>query len=112
MKSYFTQFGEVSRLRLSRNKKTGKSKHYAFIEFADEDVAKIVQETMDNYLIDGHLLQVRKVSNDKVHPKLWLGSNRSWRKLPNDRRERVKHDGPKTKKQREIVEKKLLKRMR
>ena len=33
MRGYFSQFGEVSRLRLSRNKKTGKSKHYAFVEF-------------------------------------------------------------------------------
>ena len=33
MRSYFGQFGEVTRLRLSRNKKTGKSKHYAYVEF-------------------------------------------------------------------------------
>lgn len=37
--------------------KTGESKHYAFIEFASEDVAKIVAETMDNYLLSGSLLQ-------------------------------------------------------
>ena len=43
MKSYFSQFGEVTRLRLSRSKKTGKSKHFAFVEFkhsarAEEEV--------------------------------------------------------------------------
>jgi len=110
MKSYFSQFGEVSRLRLSRNKKTGKTKHYAFIEFADQDVSVIVQETMNNYLIDGHLLQVRVVPAEKVHSNLWIGANRKFRKVPNDRKERVKHDGDKTVGQRKAVEKKLLKR--
>jgi nucleolar protein 15 len=57
MRAYFGQFGNVTRLRLSRNKKTGKSKHYAFVEFADAEVAKIVAETMHNYLLFGHLLQ-------------------------------------------------------
>lgn len=33
MRGYFEQFGEVTRLRLSRSKKTAKSRGYAFIEF-------------------------------------------------------------------------------
>ena len=42
MKKYFSQFGRVLNLRLSRNKKTGASKHYAFVEFASAEVADIV----------------------------------------------------------------------
>ena len=57
MKSYFSQFGTVSRLRLSRNKKTGHSKHYAFIEFESRKVAEIVAETMNNYLLFNRLLK-------------------------------------------------------
>jgi len=38
MRAYFGQFGEVTRLRLSRNKKTGKSKHYAYVEFKHPEV--------------------------------------------------------------------------
>ncbi|KAF8199520.1 hypothetical protein BJ912DRAFT_921932 [Pholiota molesta] len=53
IKAYFSQFGTVTRLRVSRNKKncikTGKSKHYGFIEFDSSAVAQIVAETMDNY---------------------------------------------------------------
>ncbi|KAI9616181.1 hypothetical protein KEM48_005440 [Puccinia striiformis f. sp. tritici PST-130] len=49
MKSYFDQFGEVLRLRLSRCKKTGKPKHYGFIEFKHVQVAQIVAETIHNY---------------------------------------------------------------
>lgn len=61
MYSYFSQFGEVVQVRVSRNKKTGRSKHYGYIEFADGGVARVVAETMDNYLLSGHLLQVKKV---------------------------------------------------
>jgi nucleolar protein 15 len=57
MKEYFTQFGQVNQLRLSRNRKTGKSKHYGFIEFKSAEVAQIVAETMDNYLMFGHILK-------------------------------------------------------
>ena len=57
MQAYFAQFGTVTRLRLSRNKKTGKSKHYAFLEFEHKDVAEVVAETMDNYLLFSHLLK-------------------------------------------------------
>ena len=55
---YFSQFGEVTRLRLSRNKKTGKSKHYAFVEFKSTEVARIVAEAMDGYMFFKQRLQV------------------------------------------------------
>lgn len=110
LKSYFTQFGQVTRLRVSRNKKTGASKHYAFIEFADRDVAKIVQETMHNYLIDGRLLQVKEVSQDKVHPELWVGANRKFQKVPGDRIERVVRGREKSEEEQKRTHERLLKR--
>lgn len=96
LRQYFSQFGTISRLRLSRNKKTGASKHYAFVEFADEEVGRIVQETMDNYLILGQLLKVKILDKSEIHPKLWIGANRTFRKVPGDRRARVQHDGVST----------------
>lgn len=33
MRGFFSQFGGVKRLRLARSKKSGRSKHYAFIQF-------------------------------------------------------------------------------
>lgn len=73
MKEYFSQFGDVTRLRLARNKKvctecrytynlliyyqTGASRHYAYIEMSSKSVAEIVAETMNNYLLMGHLLK-------------------------------------------------------
>ncbi|KAM7334900.1 hypothetical protein ACRRTK_005377 [Alexandromys fortis] len=56
---YFTQFGTISRFRLSRSKRTGNSRGYGFVEFESEDVAKIVAETMDNYLFVNRYNQKR-----------------------------------------------------
>eukprot|EP00746_Dinoflagellata_sp_MGD_P164957 gnl/MRDRNA2_/MRDRNA2_93950_c0_seq1.p1 gnl/MRDRNA2_/MRDRNA2_93950_c0~~gnl/MRDRNA2_/MRDRNA2_93950_c0_seq1.p1 ORF type:complete len:301 (+),score=88.03 gnl/MRDRNA2_/MRDRNA2_93950_c0_seq1:62-964(+) len=68
MKKYFEQFGTVTRLRLSRSKKSAHSKGYAFIEFEEEDVAQIVAETMSNYLLFGRSLVCHVVPKEKVHP--------------------------------------------
>ncbi|KAK4700754.1 nucleolar protein 15, partial [Phenoliferia sp. Uapishka_3] len=110
MNSYFSQFGEVTRLRLSRNKATGASKHYAFIEFAYASVASIVQETMDNYLLSGHILVCKIVPDDEMHPKLWIGANRKFRPVPKARADRVRREAPKTDAQKETIKQKLLRR--
>lgn len=113
LRAYLTQFGDIRRLRLARNKKSGATKHYAFVEFADEDVGNIVCETMHNYLLEGRLLQVRVVPKDKVHPSLWIGANRKYRPVPGDRRHRVLHDErPRSDEQRSAVERKLLARQK
>ncbi|CDO75163.1 hypothetical protein BN946_scf184866.g4 [Trametes cinnabarina] len=110
MRAYFSQFGTVTRLRLSRNKKTGKSKHYAFIEFDSSSVAQIVAETMDNYLLMGHILTCKVIPKDQVHPELWVGANRKWRPVPRDRVARVAHNKPRTEEEQEKAERRLLKR--
>uniref|UniRef100_A0A8C6HBH0 RRM domain-containing protein n=1 Tax=Mus spicilegus TaxID=10103 RepID=A0A8C6HBH0_MUSSI len=63
-------FGDISRFRLSRSKMTGNSKGYAFVEFKSEDVAKIVAETMDNYLFDERHLSCKFMPGEKVHKDL------------------------------------------
>lgn len=87
MKKYFSQFGTVRRLRLSRNKKTGASKHYAFVEFANSEVADIVAKTMHNYLMFGHILQCRVVPQEQVHPELFKGSNERFKVDPRNQKE-------------------------
>ncbi|GAA6007192.1 hypothetical protein JCM11491_003038 [Sporobolomyces phaffii] len=110
MKSYFSQFGEVTRLRLSRNKTTGASKHYAFIEFQYASVAAIVQETMDNYLLSGHILVCKIIPDDQIHPKLWVGANRKFRVVPKGRKQNAKRDAPKTEEKKEAIKQRLLTR--
>ena len=87
MKKYFSQFGTVRRLRLSRNKKTGASKHYAFVEFANSEVADIVAKTMHNYLMFGHILQCRVVPQEQVHPELFKGANDRFKVDPRNQKE-------------------------
>ena len=87
MNAYFSQFGEIRRLRISRNRKTGHVKHYAFIEFASSEVAKIVAATMDKYLLFGHILQVRVIPSDQVHPDLFKGAGKKFRVIPRNKTE-------------------------
>ncbi|KOC17623.1 rRNA processing protein [Aspergillus flavus AF70] len=99
MKAYFSQFGEISRLRLSRNRITGRSKHYAFIEFTSTSVAKIVAGTMDNYLMYGHILKCKYVPQEQLHPELWKGANRRFKRTPWNRIEKKRLDKAKTREQ-------------
>ncbi|KAH7431764.1 hypothetical protein KP509_08G065400 [Ceratopteris richardii] len=78
--SYFKQ--NVSLLTLCFSSQTGKSKHYAFIQFESPEVAEIVADTMNNYLLYEHLLQVKLVPLDRIHPRMWVGSGRVY-KPPN-----------------------------
>ena len=71
---------------------TGRSKHYGFIEFASAPVAQIVAETMDNYLLMGHILTCKVIPKDKVHPELWVGANRRWRVVPTYRLAQAQHN--------------------
>jgi len=76
LKIFFNQFGVVTRIKLSRNKKSGKSKHYAFIEFMDPIVAKIVADTMHGYIMFSHVLVCKVIPPDQVHPKMFSNSNK------------------------------------
>ncbi|XP_010122416.1 PREDICTED: MKI67 FHA domain-interacting nucleolar phosphoprotein, partial [Chlamydotis macqueenii] len=80
MYEYFQQFGTVTRLRLSRSKKTGGSKGYGFIEFESDDVAKIVADTMNNYLFSERLLKCQFISPERVHENLFKSSNKMFLK--------------------------------
>ncbi|KAI7853403.1 hypothetical protein BDC45DRAFT_511139 [Circinella umbellata] len=80
MKGYFSQFGTVSQLRLARNKR-GQPKHYGFIEFESAQVADIVADTMDNYLLLGHILQCKVLPKESIHPNLFKGTSKRFRKV-------------------------------
>ena len=96
MRAYFSQFGTIRRLRLSRNKKTGHSKHYAFLEFASSEVAEIAVKTMNNYLLFGHILKCRVIPNEQIHPNLWKGANRPFKTIPWNKIERRRLEATKT----------------
>lgn len=94
MRAFFEQFGEVKHLRLSRNKKTGRSKHFAFLEFDDADTALIAAESMDDYLLFRHRLQCHVVEPDNIHPDIWKGANQHYQRAPWRKVNRRRHNKP------------------
>jgi nucleolar protein 15 len=82
LRSYFSQFGTLNHVRLSRNKRTGQSKHYAFLQFQEEDAARCAAEAMNNYLLDGKLLKCQVMQPEQVHEKMWNGADRKFKQIP------------------------------
>ncbi|XP_043255921.1 MKI67 FHA domain-interacting nucleolar phosphoprotein-like [Colletes gigas] len=78
IKSYFKQFGQVSRVRIARSKKNGCSRGYGYVEFLLPEVAKIAAETMNNYLMCGRLLKATYVPPEEQHLGYFHG--RPWSK--------------------------------
>ncbi|KAI8879437.1 RNA-binding domain-containing protein [Backusella circina FSU 941] len=99
MRGYFTQFGNITRLRLSRSKKTGNSKHYAYIEFESADVARIVAETMNNYLLFEKMLKCVVIPPEQIHPKLFSGANKKYKHFNWSAHNRKMINKPKTAKE-------------
>lgn len=96
MRQFFKQFGAIKNLRLSRSKKTGAPKHYAFIEFETPEVASVVAETMNNYRLFGRSLVCEVMKSDDVHSDLWKGSNKSFISFNHAKRYMKKSNAKKT----------------
>ena len=79
---FFSQFGKLTRVRLSRSKKSGKAKHYAFLEFLHPEVAAVAAEAMDGYFMFSQKLEVKVMSPDKIHPELFKGATRRFKNVP------------------------------
>lgn len=90
MRKYFSQFGKVTRVRHSRSKKNAASKGYGWVEFEEEAVAKIAQQTMDGYLMFDKKLKCEMVPQDKIHPSLFKNANRRMRNFTNLRRKKAR----------------------
>jgi nucleolar protein 15 len=82
MKSYFSQFGEIKHIILSRSRKTGRSKGYAHLQFEDATVAKIAAETMNGYPLMDKVIVAAVVAPEKVNEDLFRHADRKWKKVP------------------------------
>ena len=82
MREFFSQFGTVTNVRLSRSKKTAKSKGYAFLQFQSVEVASIAAEAMDGYHMFGQKLVVKALNKADVHPEIFNGANRVFKRIP------------------------------
>ena len=82
LQGFFSQFGTVSRVKVSRSKKTGASKHYAFVEFEHGGIADIAASAMHGYLLFERLLEVRALAPSEVHPDTFKGADKKFRAIP------------------------------
>ena len=96
MLGYFSQFGELLRVRLSRSRSSGRSKHYAFLEFKSAEVAAIAAEAMDGYLMMKQKIECHVVPPEKVHPQTFAGANRRFKKVPWQKLARERHNRART----------------
>ena len=92
LRKFFSQFGDVMHVRVARSKRTGNSKGYAFVGFNDKDVAEIAANSMNNYMMFGRTLKCQVMPEDKVHPTIFKGADRPFRKVPWARIERERHN--------------------
>ncbi|CAN8257160.1 unnamed protein product [Cochlearia groenlandica] len=96
IEGFFNQFGTVNRVRVARNKKTGKSKHFGFIQFEDPEVAEIAAGAMNDYLLLEHMLQVHVISPEDVKPNLWKGFKSHYKPVDWVQIERKQHNKERT----------------
>jgi len=73
MREFFGQFGTVTNLRLGRSKKSGRSCGYAFVQFKYREVAQVVSETMNNYLMFDKILKCSLVPKERMSPAIFRG---------------------------------------
>merc|ERR1712142_168403 len=99
IRGYFGQFGTIQRCRLSRSKKTGRSRGFAFIEFSDIKDAKIAAKTMDKYLMHERIMKCAIIPKEKVHESLWKGANQKWNHGGLYRKQRMLYNKEKTNEQ-------------
>lgn len=58
LRQFFSQIAPITNARVVRNKKSGKSRGCAFVEFTDGEIAKMVAEEMDYYLLLDKVIRV------------------------------------------------------
>ena len=96
MRQFFSQFGDVTRLRMSRGKRTGRSRGYGFAEFAHKEVAEIVAETMNNYLMFNRVLKCQFLPADSVHPDTFKNAHRAFHTIDWRKFEQRRHNKPRS----------------
>ncbi|CDW88104.1 UNKNOWN [Stylonychia lemnae] len=80
LKKFFEQFGDVTRMRVARSKKTARPKGYAYLEFQDKNVAQTAAKTMQGYILFGRQLDCHVV--EQPHRETFKNGNRDWKYIP------------------------------
>ncbi|OEH78779.1 ribosome biogenesis protein 15 [Cyclospora cayetanensis] len=94
LKAFFGQFGEVTRVRLFRSRKTAHSKGYAFVEFALSEVADIAAKAMDKYRMFGRTLVCRLMEKGQVEDHVFKNCDKPFRHINWQSIAAAKHNKP------------------
>ncbi len=77
LKSLFEEYGRVNRITIAKDRETGKPRGFAFVEMADESEADQAIQALDNYVINGRNIAVKKADDRASGGKPSGGDNRS-----------------------------------
>lgn len=86
LKDFFGQFGNITKIRVSRSKKTARSRGYAYLEVKGDTpgegkkIAEIAAKAMNKYMIFDRALDVKVV--EETHRDLFKHGNREWKFVP------------------------------
>jgi RNA recognition motif-containing protein len=75
LQDYFAQAGMVTSVNLMLDKTTGKSRGFAFVEFADAEVAQRAVDQLHNKEFQGRQLTINIARPREERPPRW-GNNR------------------------------------
>ena len=77
LKSLFEEYGRVNRITIAKDRETGKPRGFAFVEMADESEADQAIQALENYVINGRNIAVKKADDRASGGKPSGGDNRS-----------------------------------
>mmetsp|Transcript_10598 Transcript_10598/g.11886 ORF Transcript_10598/g.11886 Transcript_10598/m.11886 type:complete len:396 (+) Transcript_10598:68-1255(+) len=104
IRSFFSQFGRILKVALSRSRQTTNPRGYAFVKFENKEVASIASETMSGYLMGTRRLVCHVIPKDKVHLNFFSKADRIFTKIDFGKIHRNKVNKPKSiKRMREIT---------
>lgn len=85
LKAYFSQYGEVLAVKLARSKATARSKGYAFVQFRYPEVAEIVSDNMNGYLLLGKVIVSNVLPATQKNPFCYATSGKykfiNWKRI-------------------------------
>jgi len=111
MKNYFSQFGEVTNINIPKSKRTGRARGFAFVEFMYPEVAKVVAETMNNYLMHKKILVAKYLPQVKSNTFSRCNKNSIPLTIKNRSIQRKKMDKPLDAKEEKLNKRLLIRRL-
>ena len=78
LKEYFTEYGEVSSVKVITDKITNRSRGFAFVEMPDKSAAEKAVQELDGASVDGRTIKVSEARPKEERPKRNSFSGSRW----------------------------------